>query len=135
MILVEPEQGIADQKILHFVAAVIENESVPVRLLPLPRIRMLVEVRPVEIAEAGFILRKMRGNPIQDDADAVLMKIVDEIHEIRRRAEPAGRSKVADDLVSPRTIEGMLHDGQELDMRKTRVVDVIGQKRSHLAIG
>ena len=77
----------------------------------------------------------MRGNPIQDDADPLLMKIIDQIHEIGRRAEPAGRSKVTDDFVSPRTIEGMLHDGEKLDMRKTRVMDVIGQKRRHLAVG
>src|SRR4029077_7019964 len=123
------------QKILHLIAAVIENESVPVRLFRLPGIGVLVEVRPIEITESRFILRKMRGNPIQDDADALLMKIVDEVHEIGRRAKPAGGSEVADDLVSPRTIEWMFHDGEKLDVRKTGVVDVIGQQRTHLAVG
>src|ERR1700683_3564256 len=109
MVLVEPEQGIADEKILHFVPAVIEHKSVPVRLLRLLGMRVLIEVRPVEITEPRFILRKMRGNPIQDDADIMLMKIVDEVHEIGRRAEPAGRGEVTDNLISPGTIEGMFH--------------------------
>ncbi len=134
MVFVKPEQGIADQKTLDLVTSVVEHESVPVRLLGLSRIGVLIKMRAVEITESGFVLRKMRGNPIQDDADPVLMKVVDQIHEIGWRAEPARRSKVTDYLISPRTIEGMFHNGHKLDMRKTCVVDVISQERSDLAI-
>src|SRR6266853_3385499 len=134
MVFVKLEQGIADQKTLDLVASVVEHESVPVRLLGLPRIGVLIEMRTIEITESGFVLRKMGGNPIQDDADPVLMKVVDQIHEVGRRAEPACRSKVTDYLISPGAIEGMFHDGHKLDMRKACVVDVITQKRRHLAI-
>src|SRR6266699_3377179 len=59
VILIEPEQGIAQQEIAHFAPPVVEEESVPVRLESLARIGMLVQVRPVEIAEAVLIGGKM----------------------------------------------------------------------------
>ena len=139
MILIEPEQGIADQEVLNLIATVIKNECIPVRLFPLLWICVFVEVRSIKIAESCFILWKMRRDPIQNHADALLMKVVDEIHEIGRRTKPAGRSKVTDDLVSPGTIERMFHDREKFDVRKTSVMDIIGQagepSRGRLASG
>src|SRR5258708_39361992 len=115
MVFVKPEQGIADQKTLDLMASIVEHEGIPVRLLGLPRIGVLIKMRTIEIAESGFVFRKMGGNPIQDDADPVLMKVVDQIHEVGRRAEPARRSEVTDYLIPPGAIEGMFHDGHKLD--------------------
>ena len=70
VVLVQPEQSVADQKILDFFPSVVEDECVPVRLFPLLGIGVLVEVRAVEIAESRLILRKMRGHPIENYADA-----------------------------------------------------------------
>src|ERR1700733_6086269 len=92
-------------------------------------------MRSIEVAERGLVLRKMRGNPIQNYADSPLMKIVHEVHEVGRCPKPAGWSEVAGCLVSPRTIEGMFHDREELNVRKSGVMDIVGKKRGKVAIG
>src|ERR1700722_3170616 len=129
MILVHPKQRIADEKILDFVAAVVEDKSVPVRMLALPGIFVFVEMRAVEVTQARFVFWKMRGNPIQNYADSSLVKIVDEIHEVVGRSEPAGGGEIAEGFVSPGTVEGVLHDGEKFDMCEASVVDVIGEER------
>ena len=48
----------------------------------LARVGGLIFMDAVEIAEAVFVLREMRRHPVQDDADAVLMELIDQIHEI-----------------------------------------------------
>src|SRR6516164_620218 len=109
MILVQPEQGITDQETPDFVSAVVENESVPVRMFSFSRIGVLVKVRPIEIAQTRLILRKMSRNPIQNHANFVLMKIVHEILEVVRGPKSACRGEVTRCLVSPGAIEGMFH--------------------------
>src|SRR6266436_1864013 len=135
VILVHPKQRIADQEILDFVAAIVEDKGVPVRMFSLAGILVLVEMRSVEVTEACFIFRKMRWDPIEHYADSMLMKIVDEVHEVVRRSEPAGGSEIAEGLVSPGTVEGVLHYGKQFDVRETCVVNVIGKERGQLAIG
>src|SRR5262249_6151805 len=134
MVLVQPEQSVAEEEVLHFVAAIIEHKSVPIRMFSLPRIGMLVKMRSVEVAESGLVLWKMGRYPIQNYADSALMKMVHEIHEVRRRAEPAGRSEVANRLVSPRSVEGMFGNRKKFNMGETCLVDVIGQKMRDLPV-
>jgi hypothetical protein len=69
MVFVQPEQSVADQEAPNFISTVIENKSIPIRLFSFSRVRVLVEVRPVEIAETHFILREMCGHPIQNHAE------------------------------------------------------------------
>jgi hypothetical protein len=86
VIMLEPEERARHEKGTHFIAAVVEDPAVPVRVVTLPRIGMLVEMRAVEAVESVRIVRKVRRHPVEDHADAVLMQHVDEIHEILRRA-------------------------------------------------
>ena len=90
---------------------------------------MLVEMRSIEVTEACFIFRKMRRDPIQNYADSSLMKIVDEVHEVVGCPEAAGGSEIAECLVSPGTVEGVLHYGKQFDVRETGVMNVIGEER------
>src|SRR5215469_7586406 len=76
----------------------------------------------------------MSGDPIEDDTDSVLMESVNEKHEIGRSAEPARGREVADGFISPRAVEGVLHDRKKFDVRETRVMDVFSQGRCHLAV-
>src|SRR5205823_9729594 len=82
VVLVEPEQRIADQETSHLMSTVIEDEAAPVLLQSFARVRMLVEMRAIEIREPMLIRRKMRRDPIQDNTDTVLMQHVDEVHQI-----------------------------------------------------
>src|SRR3984885_5555151 len=134
VIFVEPEHGVADEKTLDFVPTVVEYKSVPVRLLPLSWVAVFVEMRAIEIAEARLIFWEVGRDPIEDDADSILMKAVDKVPEIVRRAESAGRSKIAGGLVSPGAVERMLHNWHEFDVGKTALPDIICQQRGHLPI-
>jgi len=75
---------------------------------------VLVKVSAVEVTQAVLVRGKVGGHPIQDDADAVLMELIDEVHEVLRRAIAARGRKVAGGLVPPGTVEGVLHERQEL---------------------
>src|SRR5207244_7050294 len=66
----------------------------------------------------------------EDDADAVLVQVVDQEHEVLGRAVAARRGEVAGDLVAPRLVERVLHDRHELDMREAHPAHVIRQPRS-----
>src|SRR5207249_357463 len=108
VIFVEPEKGVADKKIAHLVAAVIENERAPILLLALTRIDMLVKICAVEFGERGCVLWKMRRHPVHDHADTSLMTSVDKMAKVVRRPEPAGGRIIICDLITPRSFEGML---------------------------
>src|SRR5882724_4199509 len=123
MIFVEPEQRVADEKTLDLAAAVVENKSVPVRMFSLPRVAVFVEMRAIEITETRLIFREVGWDPIEDNADSVLMKTIHKIPEIVGCTESAGRSKIAGGLVAPGAIERMLHNWQQFDVGKTALPD------------
>ncbi len=102
---------------------------------PLPRVLVLVEGAPVEAGQAVAVGREVRRHPVEDDADALLVEVVDEEHEVLGRAVAARRREVADRLVAPRPVEGVLHDRQELDVGEARLLDVVGEERGHLPVG
>ena len=127
VIFVEPEHRTRHQEAADFGAAIVEDVSLPVGMKSLARIGVLVEMRAVEIGEAVRVGREVRRNPVENDADAVLVQVVDQVHEVLRRAEARGGREVAGGLVSPGTVEGMLHHGQELDVGEAHLVDVFGK--------
>ncbi len=134
VVRVEPEQCIAGEEVTHFRAPVIEDRAVPLRVVALPRVRMFVQVRAVEIRQAVLVGREVRGHPIQNDANSAAVQVVDEVHEILRRAIARRRSEVPCDLIAPRTVERMLHDGHQLHVRETHFGDVVGHRVSEFAI-
>ena len=105
------------RKVADFVAAVVEDQRAPFAVLALARIGVLVERGSIEIRKPVRVFREVRGHPVHDHADAVLMALVDEVHEVVRRAEARGGREVADDLIAPGAGERVFHDGQQLDMR------------------
>ena len=96
---------------------------------------MLEQVRAVEVGEAVAVGREVRRHPIENHADALLVQVVHQVHEILRRAVASGGGKIAGRLVSPRAVEGMLHDRQQFDVGEAQLVHVFRQARRHLAIG
>src|ERR1700723_1380830 len=82
MIFVDPEQRVRNEKVLNFIASVVEDERSPVGLLALLGVSMLVEMRAVEISQPVGVARKMRRSPIEQHTDAFLMAAIDEIHEV-----------------------------------------------------
>ena len=58
----------------------------------------------------------MSGSPIEKDADTGLMTAIDKLHEFGGRTVAAGGGEVAESLVAPRTVEGVLHYREQLDV-------------------
>src|SRR5260370_3408808 len=97
-------------------------------------IGVFIKMRPIEESEAVFIGGKMRGDAVEDDADAVLVELVNEKHEILRSAVARGRRKIARGLVAPGAKKRVLHDGQELDVGVSHAFDVRDQFSGHFTV-
>ena len=130
VIHVEPEERAAGEEVAHLGAAVVENRAVPLGVESLARIGMLVEMRAVEVGEAVLVGRKMRRHPVQDHADPATVQVIDEIHEILRRAVARCRREVARDLVAPGAVERVLHDRHQLHVREAHFGHVIAERNA-----
>ena len=90
---VHPEHGAREEKASDLVSRVVEDEAAPLGVNPLPRIGVFVEVRAVEEAERVPVARKVRGHPVEDHADAVLVQRVDQVTADRLRRRTGGRAR------------------------------------------
>ena len=116
VIFLRPEESIRDQEIADLVPRIVEDEGSPVRMASPHRVRILIESPSVKGGEPPAVPRKMCGRPVQDDADPLLVKAVDEVLEILRTPEAGARRVIAGDLVAPGLIEGVFHHRHELHM-------------------
>src|ERR1700688_5242772 len=96
---------------------------------------MLVEMSAVEVRQTVGIGREVRRYPVENHGDAVLVQVIDQIHEILRRAVARCGSEITGGLISPGTIEGMFHHRQEFDVGEDYHSDVFGETGRSLAIG
>ena len=134
MIFLKPVDRAAQQETAHFVTAVVENVTVPVRVVTLAGVGMLEQVRSVEVRQTMLVARKVRRNPVQNDANIMLMQVVNQILEVLRRSIAAGWRKVPGCLITPRPVERMLGYRHKLDMGEPHAIEVFCELRSHLAV-
>src|SRR5450432_3755575 len=104
MVFVEPEQRRGNQKAAHFIAAKIKDRRIPFRMKPLPWILVLIKMSTVEIRQPMLIGGEMRRHPVENDADAAAVQVIDEVHQILRRAVARRGREIARGLVAPRAI-------------------------------
>ncbi|OPZ67730.1 MAG: hypothetical protein BWY83_02530 [bacterium ADurb.Bin478] len=135
VIFFKPEDQIGDQKIAHFVAAVIENQRAPILVLALARVRVLVQMRAIEPGQTMAVAREMGGNPIDDHADVVGVQIIDEILKILRRAETGSGRIITGDLIPPGSVQRMLGNGQKLHVGVAHSEQILGELVRQLPIG
>ena len=95
---------------------------------------MFEQMCAIEISQTMRIGREVRGNPVEDHANPMLVQIIHQVHEILRRTVARGRREIASGLVSPGTIERMFHHWQQFNVGKLHVVYVLRQARRQLAI-
>ena len=124
VIAVEPRHRTAQQKAAHFRPAEVEDQRAPVLMLALAGIGMFVKVRAVEMRQREKILGEMCRHPVHENADAVLVERVHQIHEILRRAVTMRRRVEAGDLITPGTVERIFRQRHELHMREAHFLDV-----------
>jgi len=135
VVLVEPEEGAGDEVVLNFVAAVIVDEGAPVGMGALAGVFVLVEVSAVEAGQAVIVAGEMSGSPVEKDADAGGVAGVDEEHEVGGGAVAGGGGEIAEGLVAPGGVEGMLHDGEKFDMGIAHLEDVGNELCGEFAVG
>ena len=134
VVAVEPAAGARQQEGPHLVAPVVEDRAVPVGVEALAGVGVLVEMGAVEAGEAVGIGGEVRRDPVQDDADPALVESVDHRHEVARGPVARGRREVAERLVAPAPVEGMLHDRQELDVGEAVCAHVVGEGIGEVAV-
>src|SRR5688572_3377035 len=134
MKLLQPEQRAAEQEAAYLIAPVVEDERAPVAMFALPGIRVFVKRGPIEACEAVLVLGKVAGHPVENDAEAMAVTLVDEVAEVVWRAEPARWREEPDHLIAPRSGKRMLEHGHELDVREAHFPDVRNHRTGQLAI-
>ena len=89
---------------------------------------------PSNSRQAVRVGREVRGHPVEYHADAVLVQVIDQIHEVLRRPVARGRREIAGGLVAPRAIERMLRDRHQFDMGESGLQQVPGELMRDLAV-
>ncbi len=135
MELLQPVQGVGDEEVADLVAAVVEDERAPVRVLAALRVGVLVQRGAVEPGQRPFIAREVRGHPVEDHADPGLVQPVHQVAELVRAAEPGRGREVGGDLVAPGPAERVLGHRQELHVGEAQARDVVGQLVGELEVG
>jgi hypothetical protein len=87
----------------------------------LPRIRVFVEARAVEVAQPVRVVREMPRDPVDQNSQASPMAAIDEDLEVLGTAETAGRREQPGGLVTPGRVEGVLGDGKQFDVGEAHV--------------
>ena len=104
-------------------------------MLALARVGVLVAGFAVEPKQPALVAREMRGHPVEDHAQARRVTAVDKPHKLLRRAEPRGGGIIARDLIPPRTVVGVFHHRQHLDMGVAHIEHIGDQLIRQLLIG
>ena len=99
------------------------------------RIGMLVEASAVKEPETMRVAWKMSGNPVQQNADARVVATLHEMPEIIRCSKAARGREQAHRLVTPRPIEGIFRNRQQLDVGEAKLSYIRNQLIREFAIG
>ena len=108
-------------------AVVVEDRALPIGMEAESRVGVFVQVGAVELGEPVGVGGEMGWDPVEHDAEAALVEVIDHEHQVLRLAVPAGGGEVPRRLIAPRTVERVLHHGHQLDMGETGLLEVIGQ--------
>ena len=104
---VQPVEGAREQEGAHLVPSIVEDVALPVLVEALTGILVLVEVGSVEIRQGEAVRGEMGRDPVEDHAQASLVEVVYQIHEILGGTEAARGGEVAGGLVSPGCVVGV----------------------------
>ena len=101
MVFVQPVDRIGGQEVLHLGSAIVVDQRVPVLVEPLARVGMFVKLGPVEAGQAMRVGREMPRHPVQQHPQPRLVRRIDQVAELMRRAEPDRRRIKAHRLIAP----------------------------------
>ena len=134
VVFLQPEQGRRDQKALDLGHAVVKDHGSPLAVLAPAGVGVLIAGLAVVHVQAVGVLGEVGGHPVHDHPDAGGVALVHKQLKVVGGAKPAGGGKVPGDLVAPAAVEGMLGDGQQLDVGIAHLEDVGDQLVRQFAI-
>ena len=96
-----PIQGITLQEVFHFISAEVVNQGVPVLVVAFARVGVFVQRSTVEFGQAMIVGREMADYPVEDNADACIVRGFNQCAQFFRRTETAGRRIQTGCLIAP----------------------------------
>ena len=134
VIAVEPEQRVRQKEVPHLVATVVEDQGSPISMFAEPGVRMLIEIGAIKISQPMPVLRKVGWHPIEQHTHARLMAAIHKGTELFRGPEAARRREVADHLIAPRSVKGMLRQRHQLNVRVSHLLNIGNEPVGQLAV-
>jgi len=134
VVAVQPEHPRGEQEAAHLVAAVVEDEALPVGMETLAGNRHARRERCVEVRQPISSEGKCEGT--QSRMTPIPAWCRRSIRYMKSWGVPyrAGGGEVARRLVAPGSVEGVLHHGQELDVGEPEALQVLAERLGQLAI-
>ena len=133
MIFLQPVVGRGLQERADFAAGVHEVVASPFADADILA-RVLIKIGAVEPFQPVKVGGKVNRHVVQDDADAVLMQIVHQVHELLRSAVTAGRCKEAGVLVPPADVRRVLGQRHEFHIVVAALLQVLRQRRRQFLV-
>ena len=96
-----PIQSIALQEVFHFVSAEVVNQGVPVLVVAFARVGVFVQRGAVKFGQAVIVGREMADHPVEDNADACVVRGFNQCTQFFRRTKTAGRRIQTGCLIAP----------------------------------
>ena len=115
-VFVEPEAAVGEEEAADLGLGVVEASGVPGGVVSASAMVAVEEVGAVLEADAfGGVLDGVRVDEVDDDAQSESVGVVDESLEVVGGSEEVADGEEAGDVVAEGAVEGVLHDGHELD--------------------
>ena len=121
--LLQPVVRVGLEETLDLALAVVEVVAPPLAVTHVG-VRVLVERRAVILLEGVVVHREVDGHEVEDDADLVLVAVLDELLQLVHGAVAGGRGVEARVLVPPGVVRGVLRQRQELDVVVAVFLDI-----------
>jgi hypothetical protein len=80
MVLVQPEHRGGYQEGDYLISGVVKYIGAPFLVLSLARVLIFVAAGAVKFIQPVRVLREMRGYPVKDDTDVILVALINEVH-------------------------------------------------------
>ncbi len=124
MVPVQPKERAIQQEVPNLDSIVIEDAAMPIRMVPEPRVGMVVEMCAVKLGEPMRIVRKMRRGPVHQHPDSSLMRRIDKGHEVFGGSVPSGDGEIPGRLIAPGSVERVLSNRQQFQMGIAHILHI-----------
>src|SRR2546426_10207065 len=98
MVLTQPEQGTGDQEIAYLGTSIVKDVGTPFFMFAYARIGIFIQVCAIKITQGVAVFGEVRGYPVEQDSNTLLVQIIHKVLKIFRGAVATGGSVVACDL-------------------------------------